>query len=127
MRVLLDTHSFIWFVTGNDRLSSVARVTMESADNELLLSAASVWELSIKSSLGRIVFPCPLSEYIAQKEKTGFVMLPITWKHATTVEKLNAYHKDPFDRLLIAQALCEGVPIITCDAKIVQYGVNVIW
>ena len=127
MRVLLDTHAFLWFVSGNSKLSRSARLIIENPGNELLLSAASIWELGIKSSLGRITFPCPLDQYVAEKIKAGFVVLPITWKHAATVANLPLEHRDPFDRMLVAQAICEKISIITRDTKIANYGVNTIW
>jgi len=125
MKLLLDTHAFLWFVTGDKRLSRRARRAIES--EEPLLSAASVWEMAIKVSLGRLVLPAPVDEYVAQKQAEGFGMLSIDWPHAAAVEKLPFLHRDPFDRLLAAQALTERLPLVSSDPVFRQYGVKVVW
>lgn len=127
MNLLLDTHAFLWFVAGDQRLSTRARQTMETADAELFLSAASIWEMAIKSSLGRLKLPLPLDEYIAEKLTQGFRVLPIDWTHAAAVEKMPYYHRDPFDRLLIAQAAAEDLPLVSGDPEFGAYKVKLIW
>jgi PIN domain nuclease of toxin-antitoxin system len=127
MKLLLDTHAFLWFVTGDPRLSRRARRTIESDDAEPLLSAASVWEMAIKVSLGRLVLPTPVDEYIDEKRAEGFGMLSIDWPHAAAVEKLPFLHRDPFDRLLAAQALTERLSLVSADPVFREYGVKVIW
>ena len=127
MNLLLDTHAFLWFVAGDQRLSTRARHAMEAADAELFLSAASIWEMAIKSSLGRLTLPAPLAEYIAEKLEHGFRVLPVDWTHAAAVEKLPFHHRDPFDRLLVAQAVAEGLLLVSADPEFRAYKVKLIW
>jgi PIN domain nuclease of toxin-antitoxin system len=127
MRLLLDTHAFLWFVTGDARLSRAARRALEAADNELILSAASVWELAIKAGLGRLTLPGSVAEYVAEKVAQGLSVLSVDWTHAAGMEKLPPHHGDPFDRLLAAQALAENLPLVTGDREFRAYGVKVVW
>jgi PIN domain nuclease of toxin-antitoxin system len=127
MRLLLDTCAFLWFVTGDSRLSRRARRALEHTQAEVILSAVSVWEIAIKASLGRLSLPAPVDTYIGEKIASGFVLIPIEWTHAAAVERLPLHHRDPFDRLLIAQALSENLPIVTSDAGFSAYGVKVVW
>ncbi|MBI2059680.1 MAG: type II toxin-antitoxin system VapC family toxin [Nitrospirae bacterium] len=127
MRVLLDTHAFLWFVTGDRRLSRPALRALEKKGDEIFLSAASVWEIAIKASLARLVLPAPVREYVAEKMEQGLRLLPVEWSHAAAVEKLPFHHRDPFDRLLVAQALAESMPMVTGDRTFRAYGVEVIW
>lgn len=127
MRVLLDTHAFLWFMAGDARLSRKAREAMSDVNASLFLSAASVWEMAIKASLGRLLLPVPVASYVAEKVRDGFQMLPIEWVHAATVQTLPFHHHNPFDRLIIAQALVEKLPLVSGDRKFLKYGVSVIW
>ena len=127
MKLLLDTHAFLWFVAGDERLSRKARRAMENDEAELHLSSASVWEIAIKSSLGRLTLPTPLRVYVAEKVASGFHMLPVEWEHAAAVETLPLHHRDPFDRLLVAQAMAENLTVVTGDALFRSYGVKVLW
>lgn len=127
MRLLLDTHAFLWFVTGDAQLSRGARRALEAADNELILSAASVWELAIKAGLGRLTLPGSVATYVAEKVEQGLRVLSVDWTHAAAVEKLPPHHRDPFDRLLAAQALLENLPLVTGDRAFRAYGVKVVW
>lgn len=127
MKLLLDTHAFLWFVAGDERLSQRAKRAMEDDEAELFLSAASVWEMAIKSSLGRLSLSLPVAEYVADKLENGFRILSVDWNHAAAVEKLPFHHRDPFDRLLIAQAATEKMPIITADPVFRVYKADVVW
>jgi PIN domain nuclease of toxin-antitoxin system len=127
MKCLVDTHAFLWFMAGDARLSRPARRAIEADDSEWCLSAASVWELAIKSSLGRLTLPAPASEYIAEKVQNGLRVLPVDWPHAAAVERLPIHHRDPFDRLLVAQAQLEHLSIVTKDSIFRRYGVRVVW
>ena len=127
MKLLLDTHAFLWFVSGDDRLSRAGCRALENKEAELHLSAATIWEMAIKSSLGRLMLPVPLDEYVTEKLANGFRILPVEWRHAAAVEKLPFRHRDPFDRLLVAQALVENLAVVTGDAVFRSYGVKVLW
>jgi PIN domain nuclease of toxin-antitoxin system len=128
MRALLDTHTFIWWVTDDTRLSSTARNIITNPENILFLSAASAWEIVIKVRLGKLNLPEPAETYIPSRlVMNRFESLPIEMTHALQVLNLPAFHQDPFDRILIAQSQIEKMPIITIDSKIVQYPVDVIW
>ena len=128
MRVLLDSHAFLWFVGGNSRFSQRARQVVEDRDNESVFSIASVWEMAIKVGLGKLTphvpFPMLISE---QLKENGIALLDITVAHALRVAQLPYHHRDPFDRMLIAQAITEGLPIISVDSVFDAYSVTRIW
>jgi len=125
--LLVDTHAFLWFVSGDRQLSAAARRAMEESGNEWWLSAASVWEMSIKASLGRLTLPATVSDYISEKVQHGLKVLSIDWPHAAAVEHLPLHHRDPFDRLMVAQALADGLAVVTRDEVFADYGVEVVW
>ena len=127
MKVLLDTHAFLWFQAGDRRLSRSARAAVEAADAELVVSAATVWEMAIKASLGRLRLSDPVERYIGEKVGQGYLVMPVSWEHAARVEQLPWHHRDPFDRLLLAQALVERCPIVSRDRVFRKYGADVIW
>jgi PIN domain nuclease of toxin-antitoxin system len=128
MRYLLDTHTFLWWITDDRQLSSVVRQIIAAPEHEILFSAASAWEAAIKAQLGRISLPNDPTEFVRRQISiNGFVPLPITMEHALGVASLPPLHRDPFDRLLIAQALLEDVPLLTADHLITQYPVHVVW
>lgn len=128
MRALLDTHTFIWWVIDDSRLSSTARNIIADSENILFLSAASAWEIVIKVRLGKLNLPEPPEIYIPSRLTINkFESLPIQMPHALQVIHLPALHQDPFDRILIAQSQVETMSIITVDTKIIQYPVDVIW
>ena len=127
MRLILDTHALLWFQAGDRRLSKAARQAIEADAAELLISAATVWEMAIKASLGRLQLSGPVDAYIAEKVGQGYRMLAISWTHAARVEDLPWHHRDPFDRVLVAQALTERCPVVTKDRAFRKYGVEVVW
>ena len=127
MRVLLDTHAFLWFLAGDERLSRKALEAMSDENAELFVSAASVWEMAIKASLGRLHLPLPVAYYVAEKIHDGFQVMPIDWVHAAAVQKLPFHHRDPFDRLMIAQAQIEKLPLVSGDSTFQKYGIRLIW
>lgn len=127
MKLLVDTHAFLWFAAGDQRLSRRARRAIEDAAGEWWLSAASVWEMAIKASRRRLTLPAPADEYISDKIQGGLRLLSIEWPHAAAVERLPFHHTDPFDRLIIAQAQTEQLTVVTKDAVFGKYGVEVIW
>ena len=127
MKLLLDTHALLWFQSGDRRLSRSARRAIEAEDAELVVSAATVWEMAIKASLGRLRLSDPVDAYVAEKVSQGYRLLSVSWAHAAKVEGLPWHHRDPFDRLLAAQALAEGYPLVTRDRVFRKYGVKVVW
>ena len=128
MRLLLDTHTLIWFFAGDSQLSTNARILIEDEDNNKLVSIASIWEMAIKESKGHLNLSLPLHEYIAQKlSLEDFNLLNINLDHLSQIVTLPFYHKDPFDRLLIAQAIMEGIPILSKDSAFDAYSINRLW
>ncbi|MBF0473246.1 MAG: type II toxin-antitoxin system VapC family toxin, partial [Nitrospirae bacterium] len=116
MRFILDTHAFLWFIMGSPNLSSQAKVLIEGQDNNKLLSIASVWEMAIKVSLGRLIISEPFSIFIPkQLQLNGINLLNLDLSHAIKVEALPFYHRDPFDRIIAAQSIIEDIPIISID------------
>ncbi len=127
MKFLLDTHVFLWMQGAPERLSTAARALIENQDNELLLSAASSWEIAIKHSIGRLELPEQPSHYVPARMRSSSIEgLNVTHAHALASGSLPSLHRDPFDRLLVAQALSEQLPIITGDQAIRQYSIETI-
>ena len=128
MKVLLDTHTILWWITGDNRLSSSAREIITNGDNELFLSAATGWEIAIKAQLGRIKLPKEPHSFISEQLRLNSIQsLPIHMSHALHIYSLPNHHRDPFDRLIIAQAQLENLPILTMDPQIAKYKVKVFW
>ena len=125
MRILLDTHIALWAVTGHASLSKQARETILDAD-EVFVSVASTWEIAIKHALGKGDMPVSAEQALRAFRDAGYVMLDIKPEHTLRVEKLPPIHKDPFDRMLVAQALCEPLILVTCDPLVAQYGSGVL-
>ena len=124
MIVLLDTHALIWAIEDNRRLSAAARSIIVDSRNIVLASAISGWEIAMKKAIGRLSAPDDLEEAV---EAAGFTKRSITFADARRVGGLPAHHRDPFDRMLVAQALEDAVPIVTRDPAIARYGVQTIW
>ena len=127
MKGLLDTHTFIWWDSDPPRLSNGALAFLREPSNTLLLSVVSVWEMAIKVQLGRLSLHLPLRTIIRQQQANGLQVLPVTLDHVLALETLPAPHKDPFDRLLVAQAIAEGAVLLTSDKMFRNYPVNVVW
>lgn len=128
MRFLIDTHVFLWFIAGDIRLSKKVRQAIEDEENEVLLSVASVWEIAIKTSVGKLTLAKPFAELIPEQIADNEIdVLPIHFDELKIVSSLPLYHRDPFDRLLLAQTITHGVPIASDDANFVQYGISLLW
>ena len=128
MRYLLDTHAFLWWSDDYSNLSSKVYAICQDAENELLLSIACVWEIQIKAQLGKLKLPETLEKIISTQHRTNRLnLLAIQTQHIYGLGKLPNHHQDPFDRMMISQALYESIPIITKDEKIAKYPVEVIW
>jgi len=127
MRFLLDTHIFLWFINDDRQLSPATKILLES-DVDLVLSVASLWEIAIKVSTGKMSLPKPFGVFIPEQlQQNEIELLSIAIQHLTTIATLPFHHRDPFDRLLISQALAEEIPIISVDAVFDQYGVHRRW
>jgi PIN domain nuclease of toxin-antitoxin system len=128
MRLLLDTHAFIWMFDKPERLSAKAHALLADGDNDLILSVASVWEMQIKIQLGKLRFTVPLGELVeSQRQTNGIQVLPVGLEHVLALDALPALHKDPFDRLLVAQANVEGASLVSGDPVFSSYPVKLLW
>ena len=128
MRFLLDTHVFLWAIAEPSCLSDRVRGWLDDGDNEAWVSVASVWEIAIKAGLGRLRLPSDLGGFLArQMAAAQFRLLPIRMEHAVAVRDLPLHHRDPFDRLLIAQSLTERLVLISHDARMKAYAIEVLW
>lgn len=126
MEVLLDTHILIWFINGDDALSEKSKKIISNIDNKCHISIASIWEIAIKLSLGKLSLNGGLTKISKILKKYEIEILPIEFSHIEKLLKLEFYHKDPFDRIIISQSLVEKIPIITIDEKFKEYNVDVI-
>jgi PIN domain nuclease of toxin-antitoxin system len=128
MKLLLDTHAFLWFITDAPSLSSKARELIEDSDNDITLSVASLWEMAIKVSLGKLTISQPLNMFMAQQLHLNAInLLNISVDHAAMVATLPFHHRDPFDRLLVAQAIVERLSFLSVDTVFDAYGVDRKW
>jgi PIN domain nuclease of toxin-antitoxin system len=127
MNILLDTHSLIWFLNGDEKLSLKSREAIESQENLKFVSIASIWEIAIKISLGRFSFDKGFIEFLGLLDDNGFGIIPITVDHALTVSTLKFIHRDPFDRLIVAQAMTDNMTVISKDEEIKKYEINTLW
>ncbi len=121
MRMLLDTQVLLWALVAPERIPRQARERLESPEHEVLFSAASIWEIAIKVQIGRLDLPMPVEEVAAAAAQTGFQELPVRAVHAASTARLPMYHRDPFDRLLVAQALYEPARLLTADRQLATY------
>lgn len=128
MKLLLDTHTFIWWDSDPARLSPQVLALCQNRDNTVLLSVVSVWEMQIKSQLGRLTLHTSLTEIVtSQQQSNGIQILPVTLAHVLALDTLPLHHKDPFDRLLISQASLEGATLLSKDTIFTDYAVKVMW
>ena len=128
MRLLLDTHTFIWYVTNNSKLSSTAQKLINEGSNEVLLSVASIWEMAIKHSIGKLTFELPFMTFIElQMQQNSMELLNIKIEHLDVVANLPLHHRDPFDRLIISQVMVEQIPIVGIDRAFDSYSVRRLW
>ena len=125
MRILLDSHALLWWLNDSPRLSPAADAAIAHPDHEVLVIAASLWEIAIKVHLGKL--PGVPVDLLAHLQDQEFEILPITGAHAQRAGALPNHHKDPFDRMLVAQAQAEGIPLISNEAIFDGYGVSRIW
>ncbi len=125
MRLLLDTHAFLWMLDAPQRLPAGIRSAIEDVENEVFVSAASAWEIAIKQSLGRL--PAARADPFEALRRTGLAELPVTVEHARATRSLPLLHRDPFDRMLVAQAQLEGLSLVSRDPAVRRYQVTVLW
>lgn len=128
MKYLIDTHTLLWIVTNDPKLSAKAKDLYLDSENEIFISIASIWELSIKSSLGKISLEQPLDEFVDEHVKGNDIrILKIELPHVLRIENLPFYHRDPFDRLIISQSIEDNIPIIGSDKTFDSYPIKRIW
>jgi len=128
MKLLFDTHTFIWWDSNRAKLSQTALTVLEDSSHILLLSVVSIWEIQIKQQLGKLTLNQPLTEIIESQQKNNSIeVLPIQLNHVLGLQSLPPIHKDPFDRLLISQANIENAVLVSRDPLLAQYSVKLIW
>lgn len=128
MRVLLDTHTWLWWLSAPQQLNADTRALIADRANQLLLSVASTWEIAIKVSIGKLHLPGPLATFLPEQLRQDEIeVLGIDINHTFRVASLPHHHRDPFDRMLVAQALVESLPLVTADPLLRPYGATLIW
>ena len=128
MNLLLDTHTFVWWRDSPEKLSVDARAAISLTENEVFLSVVVIWEIQIKLAIRKIELKSKLGEAIdAERKANGFRILQVTLEHALQIDKLPMAHKDPFDRMLIAQAMVDGMTLVSKDSHFLDYGVDLLW
>lgn len=127
MKYLLDTHTLIWFLEGNDALSKEAKSIIEEGESRKYVSIASIWEIAIKVNLEKLKLAKPLETFLFELSQTDIAILPIKLSHTIRLSKLGFFHKDPFDRLIIAQSIEEDFQILTRDPNFPAYDVIIRW
>jgi PIN domain nuclease of toxin-antitoxin system len=127
MKILLDTHTFLWFLGGALELSKQAKKIIETLKNEKYISIASFWEISIKNSLGKLTLDVPFSELKTEVIKNSFQILPITFEDTLLLSTLPFYHNDPFDRIIISQAKRNNLTLLSRDSNFSLYNINLLW
>ncbi len=128
MRLLLDTHIFLWFIDGDEQLNASSRALIEDEANEKFISIASVWEIAIKVSTGKLKITPSFEQRVPEQiEVNGFEILPIQTSHLAEVARLPFHHRDPFDRLLIAPSRAENIPLLSADTAFDAYDIGRLW
>jgi len=128
MKYLLDTHAFLWFVLDDKRISTNAKLIIKDSKNEIFFSAASAWEMAIKIKLNRLKIKGNLESFIVEQLSANNILpLSITISHSLYTERLPQFHKDPFDRIIIAQSIVENLQLISTDKDIRKYNVKLVW
>jgi PIN domain nuclease of toxin-antitoxin system len=128
VRLLLDTHAFLWWVEGTPAVGRRARAVLANPDNDVLVSIASCWELAIKLSLGKLRLAQSLDRFIPEQLRlNGFSLLDVQLRHVARIADLPFHHRDPFDRLLVAQALEDDLTVVSADRVLRKYGVALVW
>jgi PIN domain nuclease of toxin-antitoxin system len=128
VRALLDTHAFLWWIADDERLGPRARKAIADGSNDVFFSTASAWEIAVKAGLGRLRLTDDLERFIpAQVTTNGFQVMPVHLRHALAVHALPDHHRDPFDRILIAQAVRESLVLLSGDPQVRRYPVKVVW
>ena len=128
MNALVDTHALLWYLGGNPKLSQKSLSFMQDRANVLFVSPATLWEISIKDALGKLTLPAPFGDLFPSRlDADNILLLPILVPHLHRHRGLPAHHHDPFDRLLIAQAMEEDILLISCDSEFAAYGVKLLW
>ncbi|MBF0227653.1 MAG: type II toxin-antitoxin system VapC family toxin [Desulfobacterales bacterium] len=127
MKILLDTHAFLWFLSDNDKLSQGTRKVLENSNNDIFISIASFWEISIKLSLSKLILDIPFELLFDEAKDLNIQILHINKEHLMILKELPFHHKDPFDRLLIAQSIQENLTIVTADSYFKSYSVKTLW
>ena len=127
MKLLLDTHAFLWFLAGNVMLSKKAKALIENPENEKYISIASFWEAAIKQSLGKLTLDVSFVELKTEMIKNGFQFLPITFDDTLRLSMLPFHHRDPFDRIIISQAMENNLTLLSCDSSFHLYNLKLVW
>ena len=127
MKILLDTHTFLWFLGGNTELSKQARMIIENAEHEKYISIATFWEIAIKNSLGKLTLDVPFAELKTEVLKNRFQILPVTFEDTLQLITLPFHHRDPFDRIIISQAKVNNLTLVSRDNNFSLYSVSLLW
>lgn len=127
MNYLLDTHALIWFLNGEEHLSEKSKKVIENPENSLFISIATIWELAIKISLGKFKFDQGFKQFLELIEENGFEVIPISLEHALRLSTLEFLHRDPFDRLIVVQAMTDNLTVITRDEYMEKYSISTLW
>ena len=127
MNIILDTHALIWFFEGDSNLSAKALEAIENTNNKKFVSIASLWEIAIKTSLGKLTLQKPLDTFLSELVQSDVEILPVSINHILLVSQLHFFHKDPFDRIIIAQGITEKFPVVTKDPSFLLYPTDLYW